>query len=340
MRRLKLPRPYRTIAAAMSMVALSSLGAVNAFGQAMPPERLPQLTTIKEISGADFHLHTIAKDVGILDKYNIKLEETLATVGGVALIPIIVSGEANTTDPGISATIIARSTGARITAVAAGYTAGGEVDSARYYVRADSPIKSAKDLEGKRVAIMSIGSTPDIALTVWLGKNGADSKTVQRVAIPYANMTDALLNNQVDAISLVGVFYRPLEKSENGPKVRMLFRDRDGLPTDKLFLGYTFTNDYLEKNPDVVRAFIAAIKEAALWVKANPEQTLKVVSDHYKLPITNLALPSWPENLCIDKDAAKQWAEALVQVGQVKQGALPETPDWMTNRFNPGCPAD
>lgn len=334
----QLRHTYVKIAAALSAVAMTGLSANVALAQSNPPERLVEPTTITEISGADIHLHTIAKDTGILEKYNITLNENLATVGGVALMPIMVSGQANTTDPGISATIIARSTGAPVTAVAAGYMAGGDVDTSRFYVRADSPIKTAKDLEGKRVAIMSIGSTPDIALAVWLGKNGADSAQVQRVAIPYANMMDALEHDQVDAISLVGVFYRPLEKSDKASQVRLLFRDRDGLPTDKLFLAYAFTNEYIAQHPDVVKAFIAAIKETAVWVVAHPEETVEIVSKHYKLPAENLALPAWPKNLCIDKAAAEEWAAALLQVGQIKKDSLPATDEWITNKFNPDCP--
>ena len=328
------------LAAGLSAVAVFGLFMEGAFAQSNPPERLPSPVTISQISGADYHLDTVGKDVGILKKYNIELKENMATVGGVAQMSIIVSGEVDTGDPGISATIISRSNGAPVTAVAAGYMAGGKFnfDTTRYYVRADSTIKTAKDLEGKRVAVMSVGATPDVALAVWLGKNGADTSKVQRVAIPYVNMVDALLNNQVDVIGLFGLYYIPLEKSEHGSKVRMLFRDRDGLPTDKIYIGHVFTNDYIAKRPDVVKAYIAALKETALWVQAHPEETLKIIADRYKLPRENLALPAWPKNLCIDIAAAEEWVAGLQQVGQVKKGALPPSSEWMTNKFNPDCP--
>jgi ABC-type nitrate/sulfonate/bicarbonate transport system substrate-binding protein len=150
-------------------------------------------------------------------------------------------------------------------------------------------------------------------------------------------MVDALLHDQVDAIGLFGLYYIPLEKSDNASKIQMLFRDRDALPTDKLYVAYVFTNDYIAAHPAIVKAFIAAVKEAAVWVEAHPDETLKIISDHYKLPRENLALPSWPKGLCIDTAAAEEWASALQRVGQVKKDALPPTSVWLTNKFNPAC---
>lgn len=314
----------------------------NALAQSKPTEvpalKLPNPTNIKGINAPNFLLYIIAKDAGFLERYNITLTETHATVGGVAIMPIIVSGEADVVENGASSAIIARSRGAKVTSVAAGYTAGGDFDTTRYYVRKGSGIKSAKDLDGKRVAVVSVGATPDIALSVWLGKNGVKNGQVQRIAIPYANMTDALLNDQVDAIGLIDVFYRPLEAGDAGSKVELLFRDREGLPTDKLFLSYTFSDDYIAKNPAVIKAFIAALKETLTWVRANPQEARKIISEHYKLPLEKLSEPMWPDNLCIDPKAGAEWASALEEVGQVQKGSLKSPNEWMTNEFNPDCP--
>lgn len=325
---------------AMTCAALFSLAFINAVevrAEEAPALKLPQPTTITGINAPNFLLYIIAKDAGFLEKYNIQLTEQHATVGGVAIMPILVSGQADVVENGASSAIIARSRGAKVTAVAAGYTAGGDFDTTRYYVGKDSNIKSAKDLIGKRVAVVSVGATPDIALSIWLGKNGVENGQVQRIAIPYANMTDALMNGQVDAIGLIDVFYRPLEAGENAAKVDLLFRDREGLPTDKLFLSYTFSDDYIAKHPDVIKAFIAALKETLVWVRAHPAEANKIISEHYKLPLDKLSAPFWPDNLCIDPAAATEWATALEHVGQVEKGALKSPTDWMTNEFNPDC---
>ena len=329
----------RSALAAWAVAVFTILSAVGANAEGSgPSERLPTPSTVKAVAGADFHLYGLAHDLGIFDKYNIKLEETRATVGGIALVPIIVSGEADTSDPGVTAPIIARSKGAKVTAVAASYSTGGDFDTVRYFARSDSDIKSAKDLEGRRVAVANVGATPDIILTVWLNKNGAASDKVQRIAIPYANQIDALLNNQVDAIGVIGVIYSALEKSPDAQKLRLLFRDRDGLPSDKMLAAYFFTDEFIAKKPEVIRAFVSALKETLGWVRDNPAEARAMIAKHYDLKPENVVTPQWPANLCLDATAAAEWVAALQSVGQVKSDSELESPtSWMTNQFNPDC---
>ena len=71
-------------------------------------------------------------------------------------------------------------------------------------VKKGSPIRSAQDLKGKKIAVNAIGATPHQAATLWLEANGVSAiNDVQ--FLPYADgnlALEALERGQVEAVSL------------------------------------------------------------------------------------------------------------------------------------------
>ncbi|WP_271596868.1 ABC transporter substrate-binding protein [Bradyrhizobium sp. CCBAU 45384] len=56
-----------------------------------------------------------------------------------------------------------------------------------YYVRDNSPIKTARDLIGKKVAVNTLGAHPEFVLREYLARNGlsaSEAKQVTLFAVP------------------------------------------------------------------------------------------------------------------------------------------------------------
>ena len=66
----------------------------------------------------------------------------------------------------------------------------------------DSPIKSAKDLEGKTVAVNTLNNIVHLMAMAWVDKNGGNASKVKFVEIPFPQMEAALIAGKVDAISV------------------------------------------------------------------------------------------------------------------------------------------
>lgn len=301
-----------------------------------PSPRLDKVTTMKIVSVPYFGLEYIAKQANLTQKYNLEFEIIPQQVQGVAGVQAMVQGLADTMQGvGVNGPIQARAGGAKVKAVVAGYISGGDFDVYRFYVRADSDIRSAKDLVGKKIGIVNIGAYPDYIILAYLQKNGVDPKSVERVGVPPQNLQQALLSKQIDVAGLYDAFYSRIE-AEAKDQVRVLFRDKEVAPSDKLLSTFIFTDDYIQKNPDRVRAFVAVVKDAADFVAKNPEEAKKIIAQETKLDARYMIVPQFPKGNCLDLSSAKDWVKLFVSTGAIKEGSVGET-DWLTNEFNPDC---
>ncbi|MEJ1160957.1 ABC transporter substrate-binding protein [Prosthecomicrobium sp. N25] len=134
-------------------------------------------------------------------------------------------------------------------------------------VLADGPVKTVKDLKGKKVGY-SVSGFEDAVLLQMLEGAGLTAKDVELVNVNFA-LTGALLSGQVDAV--VGG-YRNFELTElelAGKKGRAFFPEELGIPAyDELI--YLARRDRTG-DPRLPR-FLAAVEKATLWLTNNPAE--------------------------------------------------------------------
>src|SRR5581483_2677156 len=73
---------------------------------------------------------------------------------------------------------------------------------AKILVLPDSGIATAKDLNGKTVAVTGLHDLLSLSARAWIDKNGGDPATVKFVEVPPATMPAALQQKRVDAVAL------------------------------------------------------------------------------------------------------------------------------------------
>ena len=101
----------------------------------------------------------------IAHKYDLKIEERVFAKG-LDIVPAIIAGEIDIAASAADAAIAGRAGGAPVYVVA-GFAKGG----ARIVVRPDLPIKSVKDLKGKKVGVAR-GGAQELLLLAELAQNG------------------------------------------------------------------------------------------------------------------------------------------------------------------------
>jgi NitT/TauT family transport system substrate-binding protein len=347
-------RYARTLIAAAVAIAVLSAGAVQTTSAATstgasstqasatpaPSLRLKTRTRITSLLVPYFGLEHIASARGFFDKYNLTVN-FIPTVQGAGALPAIVSGQAQTLQSSTALTyLLAINAGVPVVGVASGYvdTFPHKYDVVRYIVRSDSGIQSAKDLVGKTVGMPATVSYYSMALDAWLMENGVDPASVKRVAVPPLNQATALLSGQVDAVGMGDVYFTNLQTGKEAFKVRTLFVDSDGIPAaKKMVTAYVFRADYAQKNPAVVRAYVAALKDAAKFVKANPLQAKQVISTITGVETRYIPIPTYPKGLCLDLKAATAYPPLMVKLGLIKDGLITSSSQWLSNKYNPGC---
>ncbi len=144
------------------------------------------------------HYGAISYIKEIAPKCGIKVEENVFAKGP-DVMQAILAGELDVGATASEAAISGRANGAPIYVVA-GFAKGG----ARLVARPDAGIKTVKDLKGKRVGVTR-GGIHEVLLAAQLAQNGLTSsdkegKDVQLVYLAFADLNQALLGKNLDAI--------------------------------------------------------------------------------------------------------------------------------------------
>ncbi|WP_342362855.1 ABC transporter substrate-binding protein [Terrarubrum flagellatum] len=154
--------------------------------------------------------------------------------------------------------------------------------SVYWAVKDDSPIKSIADLKGKTVGISILGGGTYGPFAMLLKQNGVDpQKDIKLVEVGFALSEDALRQGRVDAVNMNQPF---AARAEAKGGVRKLFALSEAMPNIVHILD-ACRADFVDKNPDVVKAYVSDLTRGMKLALANREETLKVVSETLKAPI-------------------------------------------------------
>jgi NitT/TauT family transport system substrate-binding protein len=215
-------------------------------------------------------------------------------------------------------------------------------------VLAGSPIKSPKDLEGRKLgASVTSGEYPFLPL--YAEKSGFDLKKVDLVQIDGKVRERSLVEKQVDAVSSFATSTLP-SLAPLGTALRfMLFRDA-GI----VFYGQSLTTQpaRLEKDPDLCQAFVAGAMEAIkftmtnfdesidIFLKANSEVAISSTGKEYArigLGLTSLTnlVPEVKENGFGYADPAKvaTMTDLVLKYAAGDKASRPDVGALFTNRF-------
>lgn len=141
----------------------------------------------------------------------------------------------------------------------------------------DSPIKSLKDLKGKKIAATK-GTDPYLFLLRALHTVGLKRMDIEHVALQHADGKAALEQGRVDAWAGLDPL---MAASELGSGTRLLYRNVG-------FNTYGFLNvrqDFLQKHPDEVLRVIATYERARQWIQANTSAAAQILAEEAKVSL-------------------------------------------------------
>src|SRR2546425_4841052 len=133
--------------------------------------------------------------------------ETVPMAGGAVIVQGVTSGDLQIGWTNVISLYQAHVEGFDFKLVAGGATnVKGTNESHAIQVLKSSPIKSAKDLEGKTIAVNTLNNIVHLMAMAWIDKNGANSGKVKFVEVPFPQMEAALGAGKIDAIRNPGPF--------------------------------------------------------------------------------------------------------------------------------------
>jgi NitT/TauT family transport system substrate-binding protein len=222
----------------------------------------------------------IGNRLGIFKKYNLAVEP-LYTQGSAETLQAVLSGSVQV---GIAAgtfgVLSAYAKGAPVRMIGGTMTG---VSDQYWYVRADSPIRSFKDTEGKTIAFSTPGSSTQIAVLSLMELYGVKTAKPVGTGGPAVTLTQ-VMTGQID----VGWSTAPyIEALEEG-KIRIIARPGEvARLRDQTTRVIVANADALAKNRDVIVRYMQAVRETTAWIYDNPAglKTLAEVSK-FSEPVT------------------------------------------------------
>jgi ABC-type nitrate/sulfonate/bicarbonate transport system substrate-binding protein len=215
-----------------------------------------------------------------------------------------------------------------------------------FYVPESSPIRTARDFIGKKVAMNTLGAHSQFMLEEFLHRNGLTKQEVQQVTlvvIPPVNAELALRQGQVEVAALGGIFR---DKALERGGIRAVFSDYDlfGALTTA---SYVLRSDFITTKPNAARRFVEATARAIEWSRETPEPEVvarlsRIITDR-KRNEDDSAIRYWKSTRAatrgglIEPREFQTWISWLERDGQLAAGRIQASAAY-TNQLNPYAP--
>ncbi|GAA0920819.1 ABC transporter substrate-binding protein [Nonomuraea longicatena] len=223
------------------------------------------------------------------------------------------------------------------------YYGSDERSNQGYFVLDGSPVRSARDLVGKKVGMNTLGAHAEAVLREYLRRGGLTDEQAERVEavpLPPVSLEQALRQGRIDVAVLGGVL-RDKALARGG--LRPLF-------TDVALFGafsagtYVLTERFIAANPGTTRKFVEGVARAVQWTQTRPRAEVvarfeKIVAargrneDATTVGFWKSSGVATPGGV-IAAGEFQRWIDWLEREGDIPAGRV-EATDVYTNAYNP-----
>jgi NitT/TauT family transport system substrate-binding protein len=218
-----------------------------------------------------------AQDMGFFAKAG--LDVTISQVNnGAAVTAGVVGGAYDIGGSNIGSLIIASSKGLPITLVTPAGEYNGREALLGILVTKSSPIKTAKDLEGKIIGTTPLGNIGQYVADNWVDKNGGDSTKLKWVEISFAETEAALVAGRIDAAVVSEPFVTQIRTVG-----RMLAAPYAAVAPRFQTTAYFSSKQWTQANPQLLARYITVIRETAAWANKNQQKSGDILAKYSKI---------------------------------------------------------
>jgi NitT/TauT family transport system substrate-binding protein len=246
----------RTWIGAICAAALACTGAeageihVSHFGQVM--QSMPWIVALEQ---------------DLFRKNGVDVTDVISSQGGGTTLRNMLAGGLPFADAAAGATVTGIKAGLPIKIVGASTANAADND---WVVLADSKIKSLNDVVGGKFGTTTPGGLTRVYGEMMLRHHGIDPSQLTQVPLGVGAAVAALNSGAVDTVYM----YEPLQ-SKYGSKYRAIAKVSDVLPKVSSNL-LVASQDFIDKEPDKVRAIMKTYKQAVDFVYAQPQEAAHI----------------------------------------------------------------
>ncbi|GIX09206.1 ABC transporter substrate-binding protein [Elioraea sp.] len=261
--------------------------------------------------------YAVAMEKGFFREAGVNITGILTSKGGGTTVRNVLAGGLPYGEVSLAAAVAAAREGLDIRIVNAGAATVADI---LWVTTPDSPVKTIKDLEGRKIAFTSPKSVTEMLVIMSLTASGIDLNKVERISTGGigAGLT-ALRQGGVAAAPIMD----PIWAREQG-RWRPVFFVKDILPKMTQTVGIT-TTQFAREQPQKLRAIIAGRRKGVDFTYANPEEAGRIFAEAYELPrelgvraVRNMVDVGYWSRGEIDTRALDAMVEGLRIIGEVE----------------------
>ena len=289
----------RTRTGALALSAALAVTAVAACGsgeQSSESAGGTQQVTVGVLTSLDVAPIYLGEQKGFFKDENLELKFEIAQ-GGAVLIPSVVSGNYDFGFSNIVSLVVARSKGLPLKMVAAGSASANTIpDYSAILVNGNSAMKSARELEGKTVAVNVLNGNGYVTIRNSIRKAGGDPDKTNFVELAYPDMISALQSDTIDGAFAVEPFVT--QSQDEGNKV-LAWNFMDVGPETSV-ASYFSTDKLIASDPELVEKFTAAMNKSLEYAQEHPDEVRAIVPTFTDISAElteKVVLPGYPTEL-------------------------------------------
>lgn len=214
---------------------------------------------------------------GFFKKHGLDVE-VITGSSGPAVAAAVIGGSIDIGDGNTTNVALAHQNGLPLIFVGPSGAYSSKSPTSGLMVLKTSPVKTAKDLDGKIIGLAGVRTIGEVALRAWLEKNGVPGDNVKYVEVPYSEMDAALVAHRIDA----ALAEEPAVTSISDADGRVLARPYDVIAPEFMEGGFFCTSDFAKAHPDIIKRFADAMAETAAWANTHHAESAAILDQHAK----------------------------------------------------------
>jgi NitT/TauT family transport system substrate-binding protein len=268
--------------------------------------------------------YAVAQEKGFFKKAGVDVTGILTSTGGGTTVRNVLAGNLLFGETSLAAAVAAKKAGQDILVVSAAVESVGDI---LWVTMPNSPLKSIKDLVGKKASFTSPKSVTEMLLILSLEVSGIPLDKVDKIAAgSIANGLTALKEGGVAAAAITEPVW-----SKNKDQFRDLFWSAEILPAMTQTVGIT-TGRAAKQKPKELRAIIEGRRQGVAFIYQNPKESGAILAKAYNLDlavaetaVNNLVRMKYWGTGKFDYAAMDNMVKGLLLTGE-----LTEKVDWKT----------
>jgi NitT/TauT family transport system substrate-binding protein len=263
----------RSVVSALALGAAVFLTSLPGGSQELT--KLTIATTPIDIGAQPFY----AQDQGFFKAAGIDANVQVISNGG-AITAAVVGGSVDIAQSNVVSLALAHEKGLDLVIIAPAGAYSYKDPTTALVVAKNSPIKTAKDLNGKTFAGNGLKNITQVGAFAWMAKNGGDTSTTKFVEMPFPQMPAALTAGRIDA----AVLAEPdLSAALADGSVRVLSNCYDGIANNFLIGAWFTTAAWAKAHPDAVKRFQQAMVKTSEWANKNQAASGTILTKYTKI---------------------------------------------------------